>query len=261
MAYMQGQLEAFTQQSDPEDFYWYRESVALRQKVTDALAEPEPEGPTDEELMEAFDGEFAEFFDSSDGFGTTAIPRSEWIKVARAVLARWGRPAPAPAGEVAEAIADLRECADSCILSSKPYWAGPMRRAADLLERCQVAPVPMAVSERSTQIEDLAADAVSALRYIEQDHGRIYGVGWDRVYEKADRLRPAQTLPMPVGREPSDEELLELMPQQMRDDLAAAARALSGFDPDNIKAASAFRIILNRHSVDHARAVLARWGK
>ena len=39
MAYMQGQLEAFTQQSDPEDFYWYRESVALRQKVIDALAE------------------------------------------------------------------------------------------------------------------------------------------------------------------------------------------------------------------------------
>ena len=39
MAYMQGQLEAFTQQSDPEDFYWFRESVALRQKVIDALAE------------------------------------------------------------------------------------------------------------------------------------------------------------------------------------------------------------------------------
>lgn len=58
----------------------------------------------------------------------------------------------------------------------------------------------------------------------------------------------------------SDEELLELMPQQMRDDLAAAARALAGFDPDNIKAASVFRIILNRHVADHARAVLARWG-
>ena len=39
MAYMQGQLEAFTQQSDPEDFYWFRESVALRQKVIDALAQ------------------------------------------------------------------------------------------------------------------------------------------------------------------------------------------------------------------------------
>jgi len=59
---------------------------------------------------------------------------------------------------------------------------------------------------------------------------------------------------------PTDEEIMELMPQQMRDDLAAAARALAVL-LDNIKAASVFRIILNRHSVDHARAVLARWGR
>ena len=51
---------------------------------------------------------------------------------------------------------------------------------------------------------------------------------------------------------------MELMPQQMRDDLAAAARAMIGFD--NPKAAAACRIILNRHAVDHARAVLAKWG-
>ena len=60
--------------------------------------------------------------------------------------------------------------------------------------------------------------------------------------------------------EPTDEEIMELMPQQMRDDLAAAARALAGFDRANIKAAGAMRIILNRHAVDHARAVLAKWG-
>jgi hypothetical protein len=53
---------------------------------------------------------------------------------------------------------------------------------------------------------------------------------------------------------------MELMPQQMRDDLAAAARALAGFDRANVKAAGAMRIILNRHAVDHARAVLAKWG-
>ena len=74
-----------------------------------------------------------------------------------------------------------------------------------------------------------------------------------------DRARAALAEPEPEG--PTDEEIMELMPQQMRDDLAAAARALSGFDPDNIKAASVFRIILNRHSVDHARAVLTRWGQ
>ena len=41
MAYMQGQLEARHELDDPEDFYWYRESVLLRQKVTDALANEE----------------------------------------------------------------------------------------------------------------------------------------------------------------------------------------------------------------------------
>ena len=60
--------------------------------------------------------------------------------------------------------------------------------------------------------------------------------------------------------EPTDEEIMELMPQQMRDDLANAARALAGFDRANVKAAGAMRIILNRHAVDHARAVLAKWG-
>ena len=59
---------------------------------------------------------------------------------------------------------------------------------------------------------------------------------------------------------PTDEEIMELMPQQMRDDLAAAARALAGFDRANVKAAGAMRIILNRHAVDHARATLAKWG-
>ena len=67
-----------------------------------------------------------------------------------------------------------------------------------------------------------------------------------------------QTQPEPVA--PTDEEIMELMPQQMRDDLAAAARALAGFDRANVKAAGAMRIILNRHAVDHARAALAKWG-
>ena len=39
MAYMRGQLETHHELDDPEDFYWYRESVALRQKVVDALAD------------------------------------------------------------------------------------------------------------------------------------------------------------------------------------------------------------------------------
>ena len=60
--------------------------------------------------------------------------------------------------------------------------------------------------------------------------------------------------------DPTDEEIMELMPPQMRNDLAAAAKALAGFDRANVKAAGAMRIILNRHAVDHARAVLDKWG-
>ena len=74
----------------------------------------------------------------------------------------------------------------------------------------------------------------------------------------ADRARAL--LAQPVAEGPSDEEIMELMPQQMRDDLANAARALAGLDRAPAKAAGAMRIILNRHAVDHARAVLAKWG-
>ena len=78
-------------------------------------------------------------------------------------------------------------------------------------------------------------------------------------HDLLERARAALAEPEP--EDPTDEEIMELMPQQMRDDLAAAARSMASFGPDNIKAASVFRIILNRHFVDHSRAVLACWGK
>ena len=71
--------------------------------------------------------------------------------------------------------------------------------------------------------------------------------------------RAALAQPEPQGLEPTDDEIMELMPQQMRDDLANAARALAGFDRATVAATGAMRIILNRHAVDHARAVLAHW--
>ncbi len=45
-----------------------------------------------------------------------------------------------------------------------------------------------AKTSRELQLEQALADATSGLRYIEQSHGRLYGVGWDRVYKTADRL-------------------------------------------------------------------------
>lgn len=81
--------------------------------------------------------------------------------------------------------------------------------------------------------------------------------------ELAAEARALLDQPEPEG--PTDEEIMELMPQQMRDDLAAAASALAcglaitGFERDSMKAVGVCRLILNRHAVDHARAVLAKW--
>ena len=68
--------------------------------------------------------------------------------------------------------------------------------------------------------------------------------------------------PAAVTEQPSDEEIMGLMPQQMHEDLAYAARAMANeAGTDNRKAKGFMRIALNRHAVDLARAVLARWGR
>ena len=118
------------------------------------LAQPEVEGPTDQEIEEWADtcpeAPLEEMDPEVHGW-RRCFTAKEFSETIRAAIARWGRPAAAP----------------------------------------------VAVSERLQQLEDLAADAVSGLRYIEQTHGRLHGVGWDRVYEKADRLQPALPLPTP----------------------------------------------------------------
>lgn len=66
----------------------------------------------------------------------------------------------------------------------------PAGEAWAVIERNIYSPEQVQVNHRLNQMEDLAADAVSGLRYIEQQYGRLYGVGWDRVYEKADKIKP-----------------------------------------------------------------------
>ena len=89
--------------------------------------------------------------------------------------------------------------------------------------------------------------------------------GQDSWFAMADEVFAA--LAQPESMAPTDEEIMELMPQKMRDDLAATARAvacglaITGFERDSsMKSAGAWRIIFNRHALDHARAVLAKWG-
>ena len=124
MAYMQGQLEARHELDDPEDYYdyyWYRESVALRQKVIDALADGPavPEGrepasvatqPSDRELLELMPETMRDEFayaatTCSDATGGQVKPgifrvclNTAALEYARAVLTRWGTPNQAEIG-------------------------------------------------------------------------------------------------------------------------------------------------------------------
>ena len=64
--------------------------------------------------------------------------------------------------------------------------------------------------------------------------------------------------PASVTEKPTDVELLELMPQQFRDDLATVSRlAAHGTRPDVTP--GIFRVSLNTGALEYARAVLARW--
>ncbi len=113
------------------------------------------------------------------------------------------------------------------------------------------------------------ADSVELLLEMRAVDAKPMAITEDRV----SRARAALAQPEPVA--PTDEEIMELMPQQMRDDLAATTRAvacglaitgacglaITGFERDSsMKSAGAWRIIFNRHAVDHARAALAKWG-
>jgi len=97
--------------------------------------------------------------------------------------------------------------------------------------------------------------------------GEEYPIGRE-LFQRTYRMGSADEPVMPEGREPasvtgepSDEEIMGLMPQQMHEDLAAAVRAMAEQQGiDSTPAKGAMRIILNRHVVDLARAVLARWG-
>lgn len=140
MSYMQGQLEADHQFAELEDYYWYRESVALREKVQqhlattttettmtdfraelqalidaaesfadpvighripwqtsldrarDALAEPQGEGPTDEELLTRAADALGYLGGPPWDMEPTPMSADHLLTIARAVLARWGRP-------------------------------------------------------------------------------------------------------------------------------------------------------------------------
>lgn len=70
---------------------------------------------------------------------------------------------------------------------------------------------------------------------------------------------PESREPASVTGEPTDEELLELMPETMRDEFSYAAKACSNATGGQVKP-GIFRVCLNRTALEYARAVLARFG-
>ena len=73
--------------------------------------------------------------------------------------------------------------------------------------------------------------------------------------ENAKAALDATPLPEP----PTDEELLELMPETMRDEFSYAAKVCSDATGGQVKP-GIFRVVLNATALDFARAVLERWG-
>jgi hypothetical protein len=65
--------------------------------------------------------------------------------------------------------------------------------------------------------------------------------------------------PQPEPEGPSDEELLALMPETMRDEFSYAAKACSDATGEQVKP-GIFRVALNTAALEYAQAVLARWG-
>jgi len=59
--------------------------------------------------------------------------------------------------------------------------------------------------------------------------------------------------------QPTDKELLDLMPETMRDEFAAASDVYSTATGGQV-APGLFRTVLNTVALEYARAVLAHWG-
>ena len=78
-------------------------------------------------------------------------------------------------------------------------------------------------------------------------------VDWDAWRETA---RAALAQPEPVA--PTDEELLDLMPETMRDEFSYAAKVCSDATGGQVKP-GIFRVCLNHTALEYARAVLNRY--
>ena len=108
-----------------------------------------------------------------------------------------------------------------------------------------------------TDFRELCAELLEALenaiRIIYNEDGTKHISTADSVIAKADAA-----LAQPEPQEPSGAELLELMPEIMRDEFSYAAKVCSDATGGKVEP-GIFRVALNTAALEYAQAVLARY--
>ena len=102
-----------------------------------------------------------------------------------------------------------------------------------------------------TDFRALCDELLEALYY---ETGATTG-DWTMLRAKAEA---ALAQPEPQG--PTDEELLELMPETMRDEFSYAAKVCSDATGGKVEP-GIFRVALNTAALEYAQAVLARYAQ
>jgi hypothetical protein len=128
----------------------------LVDRARTALAQPEAEGPTDEELLQIAASSIAPYESCGIHIGeyeaeterAVEVYGSELITFARATLARWGRPAVEPLERWYPSFANWleREMPEGTVIGDPLWWASKIATYLQRYGRLAIEPVP--VSER-----------------------------------------------------------------------------------------------------------------
>ena len=108
-----------------------------------------------------------------------------------------------------------------------------------------------------TDFRVLCAELADNLERYQSWYIEDNGYGLDNLEALLRRAAAALAQPEPQG--PTDEELLELMPESMRDEFSYAARVCSDATGGQVKP-GIFRVALNTAALEYAQAVLAKYG-
>ena len=103
--------------------------------------------------------------------------------------------------------------------------------------------------------EDVEGWGNYASRYSQEKHDLPGNIA--KIHAQAEEARAYLAQPEPEY--PSDKELLELMPETMRDEFSYAAKVCSDATGGQVEP-GIFRVALNTAALEYAQLVLTRWG-